>query len=590
MKRKHWAVLLLLISLLLTAGCAKEAEEARVAGDAATPAAQAVKKTAAANIGDLPLKDDASLYSAYDPTDVVCFYVTVRKGDAADGTDHTFAEVNSYKNLQGMTNVQKIKADAIFQVGDENGPLPGSVGYGAAGVNATINVRGRTSTDYPQKSYRISLMNSAGLWRGQRDIALNKHPGDPTRLRNMLFFELLQDVPGMASLRTQFVHLYVKDETDPAATDAFEDYGLYTQVELPNGRYLRNHSLSRDGDLYKANICELFRYPDKLRLADDPEYDAAAFGEVLEPKTGNDHSKLLAMLDAVNDYTLPIEEVVDKYFNLDNLTSYLAFNLLMANPDSNAQNYLLYSPVNSDTWYYLCWDGDGSLSYYEDELLENAFLEGEWTQGISDYWGVVLFNRMLRVDKYRDALTRKVEALHQGITPERIASLIARYRKVVDQYTTRMPDAINMQIPASKLEKVYENTPYDTDKAYEYYLESLNKPMPFNLDDVVSDAGGLKLAWTAAYDFDGEFVRYDAQIASDWTFGPKTLVWESRGQLETTASLPKPAAGTYYWRVVSTNESGYSQGAFDQVETDMGVHTGMRRFTVKADGTVVNEP
>ena len=574
----------ILIGLMLLAGCESGPE---VQTAAPSPTAPAVTKIAAEDLGDLPLRDDASLYSAYDPTEVVCFYITVLKGNAADGTDHTFDQINAYKNLQGMTNVEKIKADAIFQVGDENGPLPGEVGFGAIGPNASINVRGRTSTSYPQKSYRISLLDSAGLWRGQRDIALNKHPGDPTRLRNMLFFELLQDVPGMASLRTQFAHVYVKDETSPDAPDGFQDYGLFTQVELPNGRYLRNHSLSRDGDLYKANICEMYRYPDQLRLADDPKYDEAAFSQVLEPKTGNDHSKLLSMLDAVNDYTLPIEEVIGRYFNLDNLTSYLAFNILMANPDSNAQNYLLYSPVNSETWYYLCWDGDGSLSYYEDEFLNNAWVEGEWTRGISDYWGVVLFNRMLRVDEYRDALTQKVQALHKEITPERIASLIARYRKVVDLYTARMPDAVNMLIPKEKLEAVYRNTPYDTDKAYQYYMESLKKPMPFNLTNVTAVADSLTLNWTEAFDFGGEFIHYRVEVASDWTFAKGSLVWAG-DQLETTASLNKPAAGTYYWRVTATNESGYSQSAFEQVETDAGVHTGMRRFTVKPDGTVVN--
>lgn len=586
MKLNHWAVLPIMIGFLLMTGCTNEAEVTEVTTASPAPT---VRKMAAADIADFPLKDDASLYSAYDPTDVVCFYITVRKGNAADMTDHTFSEVNSYKHLQGMTGVEQIKAEAIFQVGDENGPLPGEVGYGAIGANAIINVRGRTSTDYPQKSYHISLLDSAGQWRGQRDIALNKHPGDPTRLRNMLYFELLQDVPGMVSLRTQFVRVYVKDETTPDASEGFEDYGLFTQVELPNRRYLRNHGLSRDANLYKANICEMYRYPEQLRLADDPAYDAEAFSEVLESKTGNDHSKLLTMLDAVNDYTIPIEEVVGRYFDLDNLTSYLAFNMLMANPDSNAQNYLLYSPVNSEKWYYLCWDGDGSLSYYEDMLLQNAWKEGEWTRGVSDYWGVVLFNRMLRVDEYRQALTRKVEALHKVITPERIASLIARYRKVVDQYTVRMPDAVNMQIPTEKLNAVYENMPYDTDMAYEYYVESMKKPMPFNLLGVSSSANDLTLNWTAAYDFEGEFVKYDVQVASDWTFAPGVIVWESKGQLETTATLTKPAADTYYWRVIGTNEGGVSQSAFDQVETATGVHTGMRRFTVKADGTVVSE-
>lgn len=581
----RWSGVVCLLICALLGGCAAQPDGARPAPTDAPR--QTVPKAALPDIDDLPLVDDASLYEN-DPTQVVCFYVTVRKGNAADQTDHTFAEVNAYQNLQGMTGVQKIKAEAIFQVGDETGPLPGEVGYGAVAPNATINVRGRTSTGYPQKSYRISLLDNAGLWRGQRAIALNKHPSDPTRLRNALYFKLLQDVPGMTSLRTQFVHLYVKDESEGASAHEFVDYGLYTQVELPNGRYLRNHGLSRDGNLYKANMCELYRYPDQLRLATDPRYDLDAFSEVLEPKTGNDHAKLIEMLEAVNDYGRPIEEVVEKYYDLENLTSYLAFNMLMANPDSNAQNYLLYSPVNSDTWYYLCWDGDGALAYYENDLKNEAFREGSWTQGISDYWGVVLFNRMLRVDEYRQAVADKVEMLREVVNAPRIAELIAEYRQVVDQYTTRMPDAVHMRIATKELELIYQNMPGDTDRAYQYFLESLEKPMPFFLGDVRRQGEALALAWGAAYDFAGEFIYYDVQVATDWTFAPDTIVFESADQLSTQAQMPLPAPGVYYWRAVAENERGKAQIAFDQVITDAGSHEGMRAFEYTADGRVIN--
>ncbi|NCB36411.1 MAG: spore coat protein CotH, partial [Clostridia bacterium] len=411
----------LLVFCLVLAGCSIQTTQTDPGEAAQEQASIPVTKAAKLDISSLPLADDASLYRAYDPVDPICFYITVVGGNAADGTDHTFEEVNAYRNLQGMTNVEKIKTEIIFQVGDETGPRSGEVGYSAVGSNATMNMRGRTSTYYPQKSYRIDLYDTAGLWRGQRAIAINKHPGDHTRLRNMLYFELLQDVPGLTSLRTQFVHVYINDRTDPANKNEFVDHGLYTQVELPNGRFLRNHGLSQNGNLYKANLNEMFRYEDKLRLATDPLYDIAAFSEILEPKTSQDHSKLLNMLDMLNDFSTPIEEVAQKHFNIDNLTSYLAFNLLMFNPDSNAQNYLLYSPVNSDCWYYICWDGDGSLSWYEDELLQNAWLESPWTRGVSNYWGVVLFNRLLRTQSFREALIDKVELLRTMITPERIA-------------------------------------------------------------------------------------------------------------------------------------------------------------------------
>lgn len=548
-----------------------------------------IGRAPAQDINSASIFDNDDLYDQYDPLDVVCFYVTVTGGNAADHTDHTFEEVNSYLNLQGMTGVQKIKTEIILQIGDETGPLPGEIGYTALGSNATINVRGRTSTSYAQKSYRIDLFDSAGLWRGQRAIALNKHPADVTRMRNMLYYELLQDVPGITSLRTQLVHLYVRDLTAENPEGTFVDYGLYTQVELPNGRYLRNHGMSINGNLYKANQCEMYRYEDVIMLATDPDYNPEAFSAVLEPKTGEDHSKLIEMLTAVNDYTIPIEQVIEQYFNLDNLTSYLAFNLLMANSDSSAQNYYLYSPVNSDTWYYLCWDGDDSTSIYEDAVYNSNTIEGLYNQGISNYWGVVLFNRMLRVPEYRQALLDKMELLRTIITPERVQSLVEEYRAVVDPYVESMPDSMYLPQTFDARDDILDNLHNELDMAYERFLISFERPMPFFMSDVVCEDGMLTLAWDSAYDFDGEFVTYDVRIGTDWTYAGDALAHETLDTLSTCISVEALPPGEYYWQVVARNESGFEQAAFDLVSTDSGYHTGMRRFQVLEDGTVVNQ-
>lgn len=100
----------------------------------------------------------------------------------------------------------------------------------------------------PQKSYKLSLNDSAGLWRGQSNIALNKSAFDATRVRNKLYFDLAKNMEHVPSLRTQFVRLFIKDET--AGATQFEDYGLYTQAEVPTKKYLANHGLDRSGFLY----------------------------------------------------------------------------------------------------------------------------------------------------------------------------------------------------------------------------------------------------------------------------------------------------------------------------------------------------
>ena len=68
------------------------------------------------------------------------------------------------------------------------------------------------------------------------------------------------------------------------------------------------HGLDKNGQLYKVNFFEFQRYEDIIRLSSDAGYDADSFEEYLEIKGDNDHSKLIEMLDDVNDTSKPIEE------------------------------------------------------------------------------------------------------------------------------------------------------------------------------------------------------------------------------------------------------------------------------------------
>ena len=147
----------------------------------------------AADINEVGMIEDTSVYDADDPESIVYFYVTVQEGDEGSDTDHTFQEVNNVVRFVDDSHVANdVFARAIVQVGDENGPLPGMLGYGAEKSNATIRVRGNSSTVNAQKSYKLSLDDEAGLWRGQSNIALNKHAFDVTRIKNKMYFDLLR--------------------------------------------------------------------------------------------------------------------------------------------------------------------------------------------------------------------------------------------------------------------------------------------------------------------------------------------------------------------------------------------------------------
>ena len=86
-----------------------------------------------------------------------------------------------------------------------------------------------------------------------------------------------------------------------------------------------------------------------IRLQDDPDYDQRAFEELLEIKGDSDHSKLIAMLEAVNDNSIPISTVLDRYFDPGES------DLLdgVSDPDGKCgyaepEYVRSYSPLNSD--------------------------------------------------------------------------------------------------------------------------------------------------------------------------------------------------------------------------------------------------
>ena len=100
------------------------------------------------------LRDVASLYEDNGDS-YVTMYLTVREGNASEGTNHTWAEVNAnsayYYSEKG---IDRYKVEGLLQVGDDSGPLPGYLGYGKTAPNATIQIRGQTSTINSQKNYK----------------------------------------------------------------------------------------------------------------------------------------------------------------------------------------------------------------------------------------------------------------------------------------------------------------------------------------------------------------------------------------------------------------------------------------------------
>ncbi len=542
----------------------------------------------AVDISDYKLRDKSDLYKMDDSMKVTDMYLTVSRGNDAEGTNHSWSEINTYSvyDYERM-GVDRYKVEGLLQIADENGPIPGELGYGQQSPNCTIQIRGQTSSRNPQKNYKISIKENKGDWRGQQTIALNKHMADGMRFRNKMAYDLISGIEQMMGLRTSFVHLYVKDNTD--GTGTFQDYGLYTQVEQLNKTALKAHGMDKNGHLYKINFCEFYRYEDAIKLKDDPDFDFDAFEYLLETKGSDDHQKLINMLDVINDFSSDTDELLEKYFDIENLSYWMAFHILLGNIDTQSRNFYIYSPLNSDKWYFISWDNDAAIKRNEN-ILKNRSDGGGWEMGVSNYWGNILFRRALKSEKYRNALDNAIEDLRGYLSYERLQGYVDRYSSVVKPYVYSMPDLMYAPLTNAQYDVIASKIPAEIELNYNLYKESYEKPMPFyiGIPTAKNDGKGYDIEWDISYDFDSENITYSFELARDYTFS--NPLYSETGLVIPTYELSKLAPGQYFARVTATNSSGQSQYAFDYYVID-GIDKvyGTKCFYVNPDGSIVED-
>ena len=578
MKRKTAVGFAFLLALSL-AGCAVSGE-----GSGYLVSPDETYETVGASQEDYRLTDRDALYEE-DDGEVVTMYLTVGKGNKEDGTDHTWTEVNSYPlEYYEENDLEPYKCEAVLQVGDEAGPVDGEFGSADRTANATVSLRGSGASTWQQKSYRIKIKSGSGDWRDQKTISLNKHAADPVRFKNRLAYSLMTKIPQMLSCRTTFVHLYVKDKTQ-GEDGPFRDYGLYTQVEQVNKTYLRNRGFDSDGQLYKAGRdFDWERHEDVIMAATDENYDKERFEQYLEIGGSEEHEKIMELLDAVNDPDLPIDQVVERYFDQENLYYWMAFHILTGNKDVLEGNYYLYSSRGSDKWYFISWDNDGILKEGYEKLGDTSY-DRSWNKGIFPFVDTVLFQRILKNDVCRQALDAAVEDLYAGsLSQEAIQKEIDQYKETVKDYLYVLPDQTYARVSEENYEILADSMAKEAADNYSLYQESKKSPWPFHILDPVSENGKIVLTWEQAYlHGDGE-VSYAVDLARDYTLENSLVSAAVNTQrMETDALLP----GQYFVRVRALSDGGISQDAYEYYQTEAGpVCHSTLCFYVQEDGSV----
>lgn len=443
--------------------------------------------------------------------------------------------------------------------------------------NATIRVRGNSSRGASYKSYKVKLEEEAGTFLGQKNLNINKHAGDVSKISTKLQTDLLAHMDDIASYRTYYMRLWIRDASLPEEEQEFVYYGLYTEIEQPNKTYLETRGLSSNAVMYKASDFS-FALNDALRNVDDPAYSEEEFETVLSIREGSNHEKLLAMLADVNDTTRDFGEIFETYFDEDNYLTWLAFNLLMGNEDIINHNYIIYSPENALSWYFIPWDFDGALRFGE---YRSSFSQPDSLRGIQTLNTGILHRRYFRLEGSIQKLDDKMqELLDTVITQERVDGLVDSYKPVLEKTMPLYPDIDLLDMSPAELIPYIDGMYDGILDNYEAFRRALEYPAPMfvSMPEVRSD-GTIRFAWDASYSYQGRPVTYNVRVYEDPRM--QDLVFEQTGIEQTEyisgQSLPE---GTYYLKVTAVDSQGNEQFSLEHVDGDNLFAFGLLEFEI----------
>lgn len=527
------------------------------------------------------VRDDPVVY------DVLTRAVLTGQVITRDAT-YTFADVNSDIDPND-TYVPEIAAHIVLDA-------PGGYPDDGLASNATLRLRGNSSREAAQKSYRIKLAKTAALWRGEQTLQFNKHPWDLSRVRNKLAMDLFRAIPHIPSLRTQFVQLGITNLDRAGVAYASADFGLFTHVEKMGKEYLAQRSLPTDGNLYKAEDFT-FRMVDALKLdAAGAPVNKALFETVLSLEADNgNHARLIEMLAAVNDPAADFDSVFARYFDKPNYLTWLATTILMGNHDTLVQNFALNQPKGSDKFYFLPWDYDGAFGF-EDQPDQSAAgrLHAPWQKSVGNWWDVPLHRRFIQDPKHLAELKQAVEEIYAAhLTEAKIKTLLDGYQPLVQPRVSSDPDASRLPTVTSGVSDrqaewaaEYSRLPATVATHRQQFLAGLDAPMPFYTAVNLVGSNHL-LTWDAAVDLQGDAVTYTVELATSPDFAAGTVLLQSTGLSATERPTPRLANGSYYLRVTARDATGHTQSSFDRAVVAKKTYFGVLALNVNGDVVTV---
>lgn len=262
--------------------------------------------------------------------------------------------------------------------------------------NVGFRLRGNTSRYSQKKSFKVSFNEfvSGRTYQEVKKLNLNGQHNDPSMIREKLFYDVWNSY-GMPVRRSSFVKLFINDRY----------YGLYTNIEEFDKKWLNRTFPDNDGNLYKCT------YPaDLVYLGQDQSlykniWSGTVTGgrayDLQTNETADDYSGLVQLISTLNiqDDQEFIQQI-DNILDIESTLKAFAFDVISGNWDDymyNKNNYFLYQSQTSGKFTFITYDTDNTFGI---DWVDRDWATRECSDWVRHGEARPLANRLLSIPEY----------------------------------------------------------------------------------------------------------------------------------------------------------------------------------------------
>lgn len=400
--------------------------------------------------------------------------------------------------------------------------------------NASLQVRKR-SLNEPSYSFKVKLYDKAGLFLGQDKLNIEKYLEDPLRIRNKFGMDLIRELDILEPVNIRFAQLFIRD-ANKSLSENYYNHGLYFLTEQIDDNFLILHELDPNGALYEIDNYDL-----------ESNNVKKAVNNKMERRGRNADKELELILKKINS-DLPISEVIDEHFDIDNLLDYMAFSILVQKEDPGEEDYFLFSSLRDKKWYIFS-------TSYRDTFGNSK--DVKWKTGVHVFTENPLFRKIVLNKELREDLIVRVKTLYDQVQLIDVEGMLKAYEPIIMPYLSSLPDYQYMEMPIAEFQEALPTLSEMITENYQHFNQSLAYPMPIRIK-----IDGTNVHWTPSQSFVESTLYYNLEVSEYPDFRTSVLV--KRDIKETNYLLDYLPSGTYYVKVSVYNNQGYQQSAVNR--------------------------